>query len=137
MSRSATITMTWADGEHVFRLAWGQIVELQEKTGCGPQHLFSRIANGSWMAGDLSETIRLGLIGGGMEPLKALQLTRSYVQERPLLENQAPALAILGAALSGVETEDWPGKAAPGEMTAHDPSPSDGSTSPGSTEPQP
>lgn len=140
MSRSATITLTWADGDHAFRLAWGQIIELQEKTGCGPAFLYARLAAGQWMAGDVAETIRLGLIGGGMTPAEALRLTRAYVHERPLLESVPVAYAILGAALSGAgeaeEPEPWPGKTAPG-ATAPDPSLADGSTSPGSTEPQP
>jgi hypothetical protein len=137
MSRDAAITLDWADGTYAFRLPWGQLAELQEKTGCGPQFLLSRLVAGSWKVEDLRETIRLGLIGGGAEPLKALDLVRRYVEQRPLLESVMPARAILTAALVGAPGEDWPGKDAPGETKAPDPSPTDGSTSPGSTEPQP
>jgi hypothetical protein len=133
MSRNASLTFDWADGPHAFRLAWGQLAELQELTGCGPQFLLTRLMDGAWRAGDLSETIRLGLIGGGMEPLKALALVDRYVKERPLLESLAPAKAILLAALTGVEGEAEPGKDEPGAAAAN-PSPTDGSTSPGSTD---
>lgn len=136
MSRDAAITLDWADGTYKFRLPYGQIAELQEATGCGPQFLLSRLIDGTWKVADLRETIRLGLIGGGVEPLKALTLVRQYVEQRPLLESVLPARAILTAALVGVPGEDWPGKDAPGETKAPDPSPTDGSTSPGSMEPE-
>lgn len=136
MSRDASCTMDWADGTYVFRLPYGQIAELQEKTGCGPQFLLSRLVDGTWKIDDLRETIRLGLIGGGTEPLKALHLVRAYVEGRPLLDSVLPARAILTAALVGVEGEAWPGKKQPGGNKAPDPS-TDGSISPGSTEPQP
>lgn len=137
MSRDASLTLDWGDGTHAFRLAYGQLAELQEKCGCGPQVLCQRLIDGSWKIEDLRETIRLGLVGGGMEPVKALGLVRTYVEQRPLLESIMPARAIISAALVGVPGEDWPGKESPGETKAHDPSRTDGSTSPGSTEPGP
>lgn len=137
MSRDARVTFEWADGTYVFRLPYGQLAELQEKTGCGPQFLLTRIIDGSWKVEDLVETIRLGLIGGGTEPVAAARLVQRYVKDRPLIESVIPARVILSAALFGVEGEEWPGKDEPGETKAHDPSQADGSTSPGSTEPQP
>jgi hypothetical protein len=134
MSRAADVTFDWADGTYRFRLPYGQLAELQERTGCGPQLLLQRVVDGAWKVDDLRETIRLGLIGGGLEPVKALALVRRYVEERPLLESVTPARLILSAALFGVEGEEWPGKDAPGEDRSADPSPTDGSTSPGSTE---
>ena len=66
---------------------------------------------------DLRETIRLGLIGGGMDPLDALVLVKRYVDDRPLMENVLPAWRILSAALMGPE-DDAPGKeAAPAAAT--------------------
>lgn len=137
MSRRAEIAFDWADGTYVFRLAYGQIAELQEKTGCGPQVLLQRVIDGTWKVEDLRETIRIGLIGGGVDPLKALDLVRRYVEQRPFAESVLPARAIIGAALFGVEGEEWPGKDAPGEGKSADPSQAGGSTSPGSTEAQP
>jgi hypothetical protein len=131
MSRNAEITFDWADGPRVFRLAWGEIAELQERTACGPQFLLSRLVDGTWKADDLYHIIRLGLIGGGLAPLDALKLVDRYVKERPLLESVTPAKAILLAALTGAGGEPAPGKDEPGK-TAATPSPTDGSTSPGS-----
>lgn len=97
------VTLVWADGEHPFRLKLGQIVELQEKCDAGPHMIYMRVENGMWRVNDLRETIRLGLIGGGMKPDQATKLVRTYVDERPLLESRETALAILGAALVGPE----------------------------------
>jgi hypothetical protein len=131
MGRNAEVTFVWADGPHRFRLAWGEIAELQELTGCGPQHLLSRLSDGTWRAADLYETIRLGLIGGGEQPLKALQLVDRYVKDRPLLESLFPAKVIIGAALAGVAGEPDPGKDEPGKAAAEI-SPTGESTLPGS-----
>lgn len=110
MSRSGAITLEWADGEHRFRLPIGLIRELQEKTGHGPQSVYSRLAvTGEWQIDDVRETIRLGLIGGGIKPVEALSLVRRYVDEWPLLENVPIAAAIIGAALFS-PPEDMPGE---------------------------
>lgn len=110
MSRIASITIDWADGTYTFRLPIAQIEELQEKTDCGPYFLFNRIASGQWRIADLRETIRLGLIGGGMKPTKARVLVERYVDARPYAESIKPAQAILGAALIGAPDGEKPGK---------------------------
>ena len=127
MSRSGKITLEFADGEYDFRLPIGQLVELQEKTGRGPAKLFEDLRSGTWLARDPSETIRLGLIGGGLKPNEAVKLVRSYVEERPLTESVFTAMAILAAALFGAGDEERVGKpeepeAAPNPQTEKSPS---------------
>lgn len=103
--RDATVTFDWADGTHSFRLAWGQLAELQEKCDAGPYVVLQRLHSGEWRIEDVSNIIRLGLIGGGMEPAPALKLTRAYVEARPPMENIIPAQVILSAALTGAPEE--------------------------------
>ncbi|MEQ1901856.1 MAG: gene transfer agent family protein [Devosia sp.] len=105
MSRDGGITLDWADGEHRFRLAWGELRQLQEACDAGPFVILQRLQLGSWKLGDISETIRLGLIGGGATPERALQLVRDYVEARPPLENVKLALGVLAAAVIGPEDE--------------------------------
>ena len=130
MSADASVTLAWGDGEHKFRLAIGQLRELQEKCSAGPIEVLDRLANRRWRVDDVRETVRLGLIGGGLDPIKALSLVRHYIDERPLMESIAPAQAILMAALIGAEGDEV-GKEEAGETTT------DGSASRPSTEQEP
>ncbi|WP_407799700.1 gene transfer agent family protein, partial [Staphylococcus aureus] len=78
--RDATVTFDWADGTYRFSLKWGQLAELQDKCDAGPYVVLQRLHSGEWRIEDVSNIIRLGLIGGGMEPAPALKLTRAYVE---------------------------------------------------------
>lgn len=103
--RDATVTFDWADGTYSFRLAWGQLAELQEKCDAGPYVVLQRLHSGEWRVEDISNIIRLGLIGGDMVPSRALNLTRAYVEARPPMESLIPAQVILSAALMGAPEE--------------------------------
>jgi hypothetical protein len=134
VSRSATIILTWADGDYTFRLAWGELAKLQEATDAGPFVVLNRLQDGTWRIEDISSVIRLGLIGGGLEPIQALKLTRSYVESRPPLENVLVAVAVLQTALMGAPDEDdlkKNEKATPASDST--PSPTENSTSASST----
>lgn len=128
MSRSADVTLAWADGEYKFRLAIGQLRELQEKCDAGPQTILTRLAAGSWRVDDIRETIRLGLIGGGLKPSEALTLVQRYVDDRPLGESVQTAQAIVLVAVFGAPDEPTPGKAAAAKAEATESSPSPPST---------
>ena len=101
MSPDLSITAPWADGDYRFHVGMKQIRELQDNCGAGPLELLDRIVAGQFRAGDIGEVVRLGLIGGGMDPLAALAKVRSYVDARPLGESRLLAAAILSAALFG------------------------------------
>lgn len=120
MSRSAEITITWGDGEHQFRLAIGQLRELQEainrpraKLGAplvGPATLFGMLRSNDAWPHEVREVMRLGLIGGGTSPTDATDLVKRYVDERPLTESSVHATLVLAAALFGSEEEPIEGK---------------------------
>lgn len=103
--RDARVTFDWADGTYTFRLAWGQLGELQEKCDAGPYVVLQRLHSGAWRIEDIANVIRLGLIGGGIEPAQALKLVRRYVEARPPMENLIPAQVILSAGLTGAPEE--------------------------------
>lgn len=132
MSSDGSTFFAWGDGEYRFRLAIGQLRELQDKCGTGPFALFSRLMDGSWRVDDIRETIRLGLIGGGMKPTEALVLVKRYVDDRPKMENVTPARVILAAALFG-DPEDEVGKEGAEETATQ----ATGSASPTSTAMEP
>lgn len=137
MSRDASISNYWGDSEYVFRLPIGQMRELQEKCDAGPQFLLSRVSSGEWRVDDLRETLRLGLIGGGLKPDKALTLVRRYFDPFPYADHVLQVQMILGAAVFGVAEEDG-GKKAGVETTAPtSPSPEASSDSPPSMDQAP
>ncbi|MCA0025470.1 MULTISPECIES: gene transfer agent family protein [unclassified Mesorhizobium] len=106
MSRDASTTQPFADDDYEFRMAWGELEKLQEACDAGPYVVLDRLVTGRWRMGDISNTIRLGLIGGGLEPVKALKLVRAYVEARPPLENLVLAQLVLGAGVAGAPEED-------------------------------
>lgn len=112
MSRDASIELVWGDGEHRFRLAIGEMRELEEKRKAGPVQIAERLTGlydmfgnrtvtPSWRVDDIRETIRLGLIGGGMPVHDAVALVDGYMDRWPLLRSAGVAAQILDAALSG------------------------------------
>lgn len=140
MSETAEIELAWGDGDHVFRLGLGQLRELQRKAECGPFVLFQRFVDRSCKIDDVRETIRLGLIGGGLAAEAALQLVKDYFDGRPLMPHCAAAMSILGAALVGAPDDpvDEPGRgdSAPGKPAAAKGKKKAASPSPPSTAPE-
>lgn len=121
-SRDASLDVLFGDGEHKFRLAIGELRELEEKRDAGSPLILRRLLTGEWWVDDVREVIRLGLVGGGMPATDAIKLVKRYVEDRPAWhENALIASTTLGAALMGVEDEE-PGKSEAGEAKAPRPS---------------
>lgn len=106
--RKAQVSFDWADGHYTFRLPIGQLVELQELTDAGPAWIDARLKTSSWFVKDITETIRLGLIGGGVDPNQAKKLVERYVAARPLNESVPVAQLVISAVLIGVKDEALP-----------------------------
>lgn len=106
MSRNASVTLDWGDGTYEFRLAWGELVKIQEECDAGPYVVLQRLITGQWRLQDISTVIRWGLVGGGKTPVEALKLVRLYVETRPPIENLMVAQAILSAGCVGAPDED-------------------------------
>lgn len=131
MSRHAAIELDWADGSYTFRLGLNEIEELERKRDLSLFEIAKRLSAEVRQARstDISETLRLGLIGGGLKPVEALAKVRKYVDERPLDENRDTAYAVVLAGLMRVHSNEV--EKPSGEAPAAGPS---ASTSPPSTE---
>ncbi|WP_374833899.1 gene transfer agent family protein [Paenochrobactrum pullorum] len=105
MTRDAKIELTWADGDYTFRLGWGELEALQEACEAGPWVILERLFTKQCLVGDISNVIRQGLIGGGLEPVAATKLVRTYIEKRPPAENLLFATVILQAAIQGAAEE--------------------------------
>ena len=96
-------TAFFGDGEKTFAFTHEMILELERKTGHGIFALFTRIQTRQAAFADMTETIRLGLIGGGATPAEAAALVNTYAVARPLGESLAVALGILTTLFFGPE----------------------------------
>lgn len=92
----------FGDQEHTFRLTDPMIEELERITGSGVGALFLRLVGSQFHLGDLTAIIRLGLIGGGMNPQRAQELVTTYAVNAPLDQTFPLALDIITARWSGV-----------------------------------
>lgn len=87
----------FGDAEYQFVLTSVMVIELERKTGVGIGALCTRVFNRQFVQSDLTETIRLALIGGGLSPERAASMIAAYAADRPLAEIYPLAVAILDA----------------------------------------
>ena len=60
------IRLQFGDGEYLFRLPYKMLAELQHRCEAPFGTIYKRVLAGDYEARDLVETVRFGLIGGGM-----------------------------------------------------------------------
>lgn len=94
------VKLFFGDSDHSFALNQPQIAELENK--CGPiAAICGRVFNRQFSQSDISETIRLALIGANENPKRAAELIAAYVTDRPIYEVHPIAVAILEAVAFG------------------------------------
>jgi hypothetical protein len=86
-----------------FRLTPPMIIELERICHGGIGGIVRRVFARDFTFAEVTETIRLGLIGGGTDPEEAAALIAAHVTPRPLMIGFALATAILQATMLGVE----------------------------------
>lgn len=135
MAVNGEVPLKWGDGEHTFNVAKLRcVLELEEKCNCGFAQIYQRLAEGKWYFNDIRETIRLGLIGGGKDPDRAMTLVNRYVDERPFAENVLVAQAIIFGALVGVKGDNFEKKEKTGQTAAERSTETVDSSAPSSTD---
>lgn len=129
MSRSAKVLAPFGDGKYTFQLDIAGLEELDELCDAGPEEQYHRINEGRWRVKDIREPIRIGLVRGGTDPMRALALVSRYAAAGYLGELKPLAMNILGAAILGSPEEDK--DTPPGETKgeASGPSPEENSAS--------
>lgn len=95
----------FGDSEHDFALRSDQIGELERVTGTGVGALCKRVFARDFRFADVTETIRLALIGGGLDPQEAAALVNAYVPMSPLEKAIGLAVDILAALFFGPAEE--------------------------------
>src|ERR1700752_862754 len=60
MVPNGKVEFVWGDGDHTFNIAKAaQVLELEEKCGCGVREILKRLSEDRWGFNDFRETIRL------------------------------------------------------------------------------
>lgn len=127
-----TIELKFADGDYLFALPIPQIIELERIRDCGILAIYGRVMEGWFVSGDgmdfavphagkafigdIFETVRLGLVGGGkglvngqevnVSALRARELVEAYCHCAPIVETWKVAKAILFAVVEGYEAAE-------------------------------
>lgn len=150
MSRTARITRFFGEGDYEFALTIGPAEQLEQVRGDamrklgfdagqgGIMAIQRRLAEGTFLIDDVRQTLRLGLIGAGMDREEAFRLVDRNLQPGDLIRAAMVAGDVIDALLSG-DPDDQPGADRPGEDKGPpDPtqpgSPTDASAGPGSTD---
>lgn len=114
MSANGTRTIIWAGGEDQFCLSKvGLILDLEEKCKAGIGIIAARLESGAYGINDVRETIRLGLIGGGATPDRAMSAIKNHVDEQPLAHSVLVAYEIIRNVIFGIPKDDTVGKQTP------------------------
>ena len=134
MSRDGSVVLTFHDGEeYLFRLAWGQLSKLQEALNAGPFVVLDRLHMNTWRVEDIAEVIKWGLVGGGMNEVKARKLVREYVEVQAPFHSLEIAVKVIDAAVMGPPDAEELEKKVQAQPSNSNPSTMDGSPSEHST----
>ncbi|WP_242217253.1 gene transfer agent family protein [Shinella zoogloeoides] len=101
MSEREPIRQFFGDAEYAFHLPPELVIELERKTAHGIGGLFRRFLASDFGFSDLTEVLRLGLVGGGMDPKEASALVATYAAILPVTRLYLTAMPVLDALMSG------------------------------------
>lgn len=101
MSDRQPVELFFGDDTYPFHLTPDLVLELERKVGTGIGAIYRRFIRQEFGFGDLTETLRLGLIGGGMGPADAATLVNAYAPRLTVTELFLSALPVLDALITG------------------------------------
>ncbi|MGN8117500.1 gene transfer agent family protein [Labrys sp. 22185] len=101
-----SITRFFGDAEYPLKLTGVQIVELERLTGKGIGAIYSDALAMRFAYAEVAETLRIALIGGGMDHKRASELVAAYTL--PLTPSYTLVVEVLSAAFSGPQAEAAP-----------------------------
>jgi hypothetical protein len=132
MSQDGSVELVFGGDVRRFRLGIASLLALQGILNSGPLEICTRLQLGTWRLDDITETLRLALIGGDTATVPDAKAWKKLVEDNVRPGNITPhaltALAVLLSALQG-DPDDPVGKtkrrrASRGRKTASPPPPS-------------
>lgn len=122
------VVRPFAGRSRTFQLTLGGVEELERLCDAGIGLIYGRLESRTFWVADIRETIRLGLVGGGLDDAEASRLVIATVDPRPLVEALPLAVAIVTAYAVGVDealgkfggpaAEDTVGTVPPDQVTS-------------------
>ena len=106
--------ITWAGGEHPFRLDIGALRTIEQRSDAGVSVVLLRLLGQQWKADDVLTPIRLGLVGGGMSEREARSTVEKALDTTSLFALSLTAAEILRRFIM-FDGDDQPGEAQAGE----------------------
>lgn len=106
----------FGDRERQFALTPALIPELERLTSVGIGKLCQKLVQGDFSFLEITETIRLAMIGGGTSPQEAAALVQTYIAASPLGDAHVLAANILTELWAGPESDN--DAAATGDLAA-------------------
>jgi hypothetical protein len=98
---SEPIRQFFGDRAHDFRLTPDLVMELERITGAGIGSLSRRFFSGDFSFRELTETLRLGLIGGNCDPKEAHEIVTVYSARLSVTQLYAVALPVIETLMFG------------------------------------
>ncbi len=95
------IKLKWSQGEHEFALNLSELRALEDAVDAGFCAIHQRFEYAVWSTNDVIETLRLALIGGGMEAAEAMKIVQRAVTEQPILEPATVAQKVMRVCMTG------------------------------------
>jgi hypothetical protein len=115
--RQLFIEHFFGNGFYKFQLNQQQMRELEDLTGAGIGAVYKRMVTGTYYATDVSQILRLGIVGGASGKIAgdqvkitdrmAADLVSRYQDAMPMTDKWAIAAACIGAAMIGVVPEEF------------------------------
>lgn len=121
-----SVELAFAGDLRRFRLGIAELIALQEARNSGPLEIATRLAIGTWLIQDITDTLRIGLIGAlgenppAAEAKKVRELVERTVQPTTLTTHALTARAVLLVALQGVPDDPVGKEGATGETPEAD-----------------
>lgn len=107
----SSILLPFGEEERLFRLGMDQLFALEQKRDCAFAVLHDRLMRGGWSIADVSETLRLGLVGGGMDVREAKTLVEHFCRPGRMEECATLAFYVLAVVMNAPKTLRILGKA--------------------------
>lgn len=106
MARDGKVEVLFGGDVRLFRLGIDELLAVEDACKSAVADIRSRLALKRWWISDVREPLRLGLLGGGMEPEKVRKLIDEHVAPGRIERHAMTALIVVNAALLGEDLED-------------------------------